>query len=258
MQKIQQTLTVIGNNRVCPKFYRLRLDAPLIVDRVQPGQFIHIRVSAGLEPLFRRPFSVHRAKKQLEILYENVGKGTALLAEKKRGDQLDILGPLGNSFSLPPQGVKKVIMVGGGVGVAPFLALAEKLKGKGRELILLYGARTKEYVFPMKDFRAAGCQVFIATDDGSKGIKGLVTKLFTKIDMDPMTTMLYTCGPRPMMAAVQEFARAKRLFGEASCEEVMACGLGACLGCSIRTTKGFKTVCYDGPVFNLRELIFER
>ena len=105
-------------------------------------------------------------------------------------------------------------------------------------------------------FKNMGCKVFKATDDGSVGVKGRVSKLFSKIDSDP-STFIYTCGPRPMMASVQEFARKHHLQGQASCEEVMACALGACLGCSTKTTQGFKTVCGDGPAFDLHELIFE-
>jgi dihydroorotate dehydrogenase electron transfer subunit len=109
----------------------------------------------------------------------------------------------------------------------------------------------------LREFKENSCKVHIATDDGSVGIKGRVAKLFSKLDPDPKATFIYTCGPRPMMASVQAFARKNDLKGQASCEEVMACGLGACLGCSIRTTKGYKTVCYDGPAFDLDELIFE-
>ena len=128
--------------------------------------------------------------------------------------------------------------------------------GDNLELILLYGGRTKDYVYPMKEFKANGVKVFVATDDGSAGVKGRVSKLFDKIDLNPKTTMLYACGPHAMMAAVQKFAGENNLRGEAACEEVMACALGACLGCSIPTKSGYKTVCYDGPVFDLDEVKF--
>jgi dihydroorotate dehydrogenase electron transfer subunit len=257
MQKIQNTYTVIANKRLGPQLHRLSLDAPSIVDKVQPGQFVHLKTAAGLEPFFRRPFSVHRAKKYLEICYEVVGKGTTLLAGKKSGDALDVLGPLGQSFHMPPKGIERVVMIAGGIGIAPFLFLSDVLNKKGYELILLYGARTKNHIFPMKEFKSNHCCVFITTEDGSVGIKGRVNKLFSEIEFEPQKTMIYTCGPRPMMAVVQQFARDKNIAGEASCEEVMACGLGACLGCSIKTTKGFKTVCNDGPVFDLQDIIFE-
>jgi len=256
MEKIQNKFRVVANKKLCPRFYRLSLDAKPLVKSIKPGQFIHIRVKDSLEPFFRRPFSVFRAQKYADIFYEAIGPGTKILADKKKGDELDILGPLGNSFSLPPKGTKTVVMVAGGIGVAPFLIFSDLLKSKGYNLMLLYGARTKGHTFNMKDFKANGCQVFVATDDGSVGTKGRVSNLFSKIPLDHKTTFLYTCGPNPMMAAVQAFAKENNLRGQASCEEVMACALGACLGCSIETTSGYKTVCYDGPVFDLQEVKF--
>lgn len=256
MSKIQHKFKVVSNRKLCPRFFCLALEAKPILNKILPGQFIHIRVTDGLEPFFRRPFSVYRAQKHVEIFYEAVGQGTRLLSLKKPGDELDVLGPLGNHFSLPPAGVKQVAMIAGGIGIAPFLILSDSLAKKGYELILLYGGRTKGHVYLMKELKANGCRVFVATDDGSVGVKGRVSKLFSKINPDPKTTMLYTCGPKPMIKAVQEFVLENHLRCEASCEEVMACALGACLGCSIETTSGYKTVCYDGPVFDIREVVF--
>ncbi len=255
MRRIQNVYKVVSNDKLSPRFLRLCLHAPEIVKQIQPGQFIHIKVNDSLEPLFRRPFSVYRAKKYVEIIYEPVGTGTRYLAEKKNGDSLDVLGPLGVPFAPPPEGTKQIVMIAGGIGIAPFLVLSDQLKGK-YEMILLYGARTKGHVYPMKEFKANGCKVFVATEDGGAGVKGRVTRLFSKIKRDPRTTYIYTCGPTPMMAAVQQFVKENNLRGQVSCEEVMACALGACLGCSIQTTSGYKTCCYDGPVFDLREVVF--
>lgn len=256
MQQIQNTYKVIANEKLTPRFYRLSLQAPDLARAVQPGQFIHIKVSGGLEPFFRRPFSVYRAKKYVEIFYEAIGCGTEILAAKKKGDVLDVLGPLGNPFSLPPAGTRQVVMIAGGIGIAPFLILTDVLKKKKYDLVLLYGGRTRGHVYPMKEFKHNGCRIFVATDDGSVGVKGRVSELFSKIAVNPKTTFVYTCGPHAMLKAVQEFTRRNNLNGEAACEEMMACALGACLGCSIKTTSGYKTVCYDGPVFDLGEVIF--
>ena len=256
MPKVQDRYRIVSNEKICPRFYKLCLDAKPVAKIIRPGQFIHIKVSETLIPFFRRPFSVYRAKKHVEILYEAIGLGTRTLAMRKAGEDLDILGPLGNSFTLPPKGTKQVVMIGGGIGVAPFLMLADVLAKKGFEIILLYGGRTKGHVFKMDEFKKNGCKVYVATDDGSAGVKGYVSDLFSKINADPQTTVLYTCGPHPMMVAVQKFAMQHRLFCEAACEQMMACGLGACLGCSIPTTKGYKTTCYDGPVFDIKEVIF--
>jgi len=256
MAEIQNIYKVVSNEKLCPRFYRLCLDAKSIVKKIQPGQFIHIRVTDGLEPFFRRPFSVYRAKKHVEVFYEAIGPGTGILASKVKGDGLDVLGPVGNEFTLPPKDIKQVVMIAGGIGIAPFLILSDVLKKRKCEMILLYGGRTRGHVYKMKEFKDNGCKVYVATDDGSVGVKGIVSKLFPKIKTDSKTTMIYTCGPTRMMAAVQKFAKKHKLRGQAACEEVMACALGACLGCSIKTKSGYKTVCYDGPVFDLQEVVF--
>jgi dihydroorotate dehydrogenase electron transfer subunit len=257
MAELQNIYKVVSNQKLCPRFYCLSIDAKPILKKILPGQFIHIRTQDGFEPFFRRPFSVYRAQKTVDIFYEVVGPGTALLAAKKKGDDIDVLGPVGTPFTLPSKEIKQVVMIAGGIGIAPFLILSDVLKKKKIERILLYGGRTKDHVYPMKEFKQNGVKTHVSTDDGSVGVKGRVTELFSKIKCDPKTTMLYTCGPHVMMKAVQDFARQKNLKGEAACEEVMACALGACLGCSIKTTSGFKTVCYDGPVFDLQEVLFE-
>jgi len=257
VQKVEHKFPVVSNKKICARYYRLVLAAGAWTKTVKPGQFVNVRVSDGLEPFFRRPFSVARAHKQAEILYEPVGKGTHILTQKKKGDVLDILGPLGNHFALPPAGVKNVVLIAGGIGVAPLLALSDALKKKGKyNLTLLYGARSKEQVFDLRAFKQNGCRIFVSTDDGSIGRHGRVAELFGEIKGGPKDSFIYTCGPRPMMKAVQEFAQRKGFRGQASCEEVMACGVGACLGCVIKTTSGYKTVCDDGPVFDLAEIVF--
>lgn len=261
MAKIQHVCQVVSNEKFCPKFYRLCFAAEPIRRKVRPGQFVHIRAGEGLEPFLRRPFSVsrlpaggHGAKKHVEILYEAVGPGTRILASKKKGDVLDVLGPLGTPFRMPPQGIKQVVMIAGGIGAAPFFMLSDALKGKGYNLILLYGGRSRGHVFNMREFKRQGCKVYTATDDGSVGVRGRVSVLFDKIKTAPAATFLYACGPRPMIASVQVFARRHNIGGQVSCEETMACGLGACLGCSVLTASGYKTVCCDGPVFDIDEV----
>lgn len=257
MRTIQNIYKVAANEKLCPKFHRLCIDARPILKKIKPGQFIHIRVTEGLEPFLRRPFSVYRAQKYVEIFYEVLGPGTRILASKKKGDDIDVLGPLGTPFRMPPPGTKQVVMIAGGIGIAPFLILSDVLKKRDYDLLLLYGGRTKGHVYSMKEFKENGCRIFVSTNDGSVGVKGRVSELFHKIDRNSRTTFIYTCGPKPMIRSVQKFAQQHGLKGEASCEEVMACALGACLGCSIKTISGYKTVCYDGPVFDLHEVIFE-
>jgi len=257
MEKIQNKYKVLVNESLCPQYWRMVFDAPKLALVVKPGQFVHIRTDQeGLQPFFRRPFSVYRAQKYVEIFYAVVGRGTKLLSLKKKGDSLDVLGPLGNPFVNPPEATKQVVMIAGGIGVAPMLILSDVLKKKKCELLLLYGARSREFVYPMKEFKDNGVKVLIATEDGSVGLKGRVSVLFDKIEKNPSQTFIYTCGPNPMLKAVQAFAAKHNLLGQVACEEIMACGLGACLGCAIETKNGYKTVCHDGPAFNLDEVIF--
>lgn len=255
MMTFQEKYKIVSNKQVSEKFYQLSLDALTMARKALPGQFVHLRINDTLKPFFRRPFSIHRAQKTIDILYEAVGDGTRMLTQKKRGDRLDCLGPLGTPFSLPPKDIKQVVLIAGGVGIAPFLFLTDILKKKNYKCVLLYGARSKEQIFPMTDLKKNGCEVHLSTDDGSVGKKGRVSVLFSSIKIN-VPTYLYTCGPKPMMACVQEFAKKNHLEGQASLEEVMACGVGACLGCSIKTKKGYQTVCHDGPVFDLKEVIF--
>ncbi len=256
MIKNQNICEILENRKVSDRFFRLFLKGNKSIGKIFPGQFVHLRIVDKQKPFFRRPFSILRAKQSVEILYEVVGEGTQMLSEKRPGSKIDCVGPLGTPFSLPSKGTKQVVMIAGGVGVAPFLALSDFLKVKKYNVVLLYGGRTKHHIMNTKEFKANGCDVYIATDDGSLGVKGRVSKLFSKIKDKDEGTFIYTCGPKPMMAAVQQFARKHTLEGQASLEEVMACGIGTCLGCSTMTTSGYKTVCHDGPVFNLNEVIF--
>ena len=257
MDKIQNTYKIISNEKICPRFWRMAIDAPQLAKEVRPGQFVHIRVGSGFEPLFRRPFSVFRAHKYVEILFEAIGSGTTLLSVKRKGDTLDVLGPLGTPFAPLPAGVNQVVMIAGGIGIAPMQMLSDTLVNKKCAMVLLYGGRTRGHVYPMQEFKDNGVKVHVATDDGSAGTKGRVSSLFDKLKIDPAVTFIYTCGPNPMINAVQAFAKSKSIKGQAACEEIMACALGACLGCSIKTTKGYKTVCYDGPAFDLDEIVLD-
>ncbi len=232
--------------------------APKIAQRVYPGQFLSIRLSDKPEPLLRRPFSVHRVNGSvIEIFYQVVGEGSRILSGQKAGEFLDIIGPLGNGFNLPPvaKGFEP-ILVAGGMGVAPLLFAAEKLKAC-RALVFI-GAKTKSQLLCQKEFSDLGCRVKVATDDGSQGFKGKVTDLLRCFlaAMDCQLPVIYACGPRPMLKAVSSLSRELEVPAEISLEEHMACGIGACLGCVVNTREGFKRVCKEGPVFNAGEVIW--
>lgn len=242
---------------VCERFVHLVLDAPDLSRDSRPGQIVNVRVADGLEPVFRRPFGIFRSNGTVGILFEVRGRGTQALAQKQPGEMLDVLGPLGNTFTLPGPKDTDAVLIAGGIGAAPLLSLAEFLKDSGKRLTLLYGVRDKSYVFDTGKFQGTGCVIHVATDDGSAGVHGDVSQLFDRIPSESGTTRLYVCGPVAMMKCVQDFARARGLKGECLCEEVMGCGTGACRGCVIRTKNGYRTVCQDGPVFDLEEVIFE-
>ncbi|MDI6606108.1 MAG: dihydroorotate dehydrogenase electron transfer subunit [Candidatus Omnitrophota bacterium] len=252
-RKLQLKAEILYNKKEKGTFWRLGFIAPAISGSCLPGQFLTLRLTDGYEPLLRRPFSIHRATgPNIEILYELVGRGTEILSQKKPGEVLDIIGPLGNGFTLNRQ----AIIIAGGMGVAPLIFLAEKLREF--KIIVLLGAKTKNQLLCERDFKKLGCQVKIATDDGSKGYNGKVTQLLqhllSTIDHRPST--IYGCGPRPMLKEVARISGRHHLPAQLSLEEHMACGIGACLGCAVNTKEGYQRVCKDGPVFDAARIIW--
>ncbi|MBN1913601.1 MAG: dihydroorotate dehydrogenase electron transfer subunit [Candidatus Omnitrophica bacterium] len=275
MGKIMQTKAkVIKNIEVAPKYYRIILFCPQIVKEALPGQFLEIKVTEKIEPFLRRPFSINRISgKHIEILYEIKGKGTRLLSRIRAGNYLDIIGPLGNGFSYQPKlSQGKIILVAGGMGVAPLFFLAGKIKeiknqkSKIKNLVLI-GAKTKKQVLCEQEFKKMGYEVRIATDDGSGGFKGTVTELLKKMlsDFGLRPSIIYACGPRPMLKALSVLSARRNINTQVSLEEHMACGIGACLGCVVKLktqkSKGkidfeYRRVCKDGPVFDAREVVW--
>ena len=219
-----------------------------------------LRISNDYQPLLRRPFSIHsvggrrlRHKNRVEILYEVIGSGTKILSEKKPGEYIDILGPLGNGFSILD--ARFSIIVAGGMGVAPLFFLAQRLKE--RNALVLIGARTKEEILSKKEFVNLGLDVKISTDDGSAGFRGKVTELLRSIlrineQTNQWTSeqIIYACGPKPMLKEISIISRQYNIPAQICLDEYMACGLGICLGCMVKTTNGYQAVCKDGPVFD--------
>ena len=272
MKKILQgKIKIAANNRIGGRYFHLTLKAPQLARLALPGEFLEVRVSNSYEPLLRRPLSIHKVSgAQIAILYEVLGPATEILAKKKAGDYLDIIGPLGNGFDYrkPKTANRKPILVAGGMGVVPLLFLAERLS-KSQVLI---GARSKAQILCEKEFQKLGCSVKIATDDGSLGFKGKVTALLEQQlsavpatknggsanyfggNCQPLT--IYACGPRPMLKEVSRISKKYKISAQVSLEEHMGCGIGACLGCAVKTKEGFKRVCKEGPVFNADEIIW--
>lgn len=256
---LRKEVKILSNAHLKERYFKLSFQDRELARKATPGQFIHVRVASDGEPLLRRPFSIHRVSNgKVEILYTIVGKGTEKFSQKKSGESLDIIGPLGNGFTF---GTKhqtpntKPILIAGGMGVAPLLFLAEKLV-RNHPLVLI-GAKTKNHILCENEFKKLGCEIRIATDDGSRGFKGYVSELFKKVllTVDCRLSTIYACGPRLMLKEIRKLCSTKNIPCQASFEENIACGLGACLGCAVKTKTGFKRVCFDGPVFDIKEVI---
>jgi dihydroorotate dehydrogenase electron transfer subunit len=229
------------------------------IDQILPGQFVQIEVKNSPDTFLRRPISIHfidKERNEIGLLIQLIGTGTRKLSEVSIGDSLNLIFPLGTSFSIPePQSnSKKLLLVGGGVGIAPLLFLGIYLKEKGFHPTFLLGARTGKDLLQLEEFSKYG-EVFLTTENGSLGEKGFVTghSILSSGDFD----FIYTCGPKPMMLAVAGYARKKAIPCEVSLENTMACGIGACLCCVEKTTKGNVCVCTEGPVFNINQLTWQ-
>ncbi len=258
MSQYQEKATVVRVEQLSIDNIRLTLDCPDIARVARPGQFVMIRTGTGKDPLLRRPFSIHQTISQgsIQIYFKVVGRGTEILAHVKKGEKISIFGPLGNGFriaeSLP------VCLVGGGLGIAPMLFLAKKIcqvkKDTSQDLIIL-GGRTSSEVEPLvEDFEQLGVQIAAATDDGSYGHHGFVTDVFTGHDL-PADCAVYCCGPEPMMARISALCKERNFSCQVSVESVMACGMGACLGCSKPSKSGgYVHVCLDGPIFDSEDI----
>jgi len=266
----QKKFKILSNRKIKGSYFKLTLIAPEIAFLARPGQFVMAQVNGNAyEPLLRRPLSIHAVKKDnIEILYETLGQGTEILSMKSPAEFLDLIGPLGNGFNLTPETHNLTpILVAGGIGVAPLVFLAQKLR-PGKTLALI-GARTKESLLCEKEFKELDCDVKIATDDGSKGFRGRVTDLL-KLNLTPstynLTPIIYACGPEPMLEVCARIAAQYGIEAFGSFEAHMACGIGACMGCAIKIEDQpagkdnfvYKRVCKDGPVFGLNQIIWRK
>jgi dihydroorotate dehydrogenase electron transfer subunit len=220
---------------------------------MEPGQFIQVRVDGSPNTYLRRPISINfvdTEKNQLWLLIQLVGDGTKTLAATPIGNKVNMILPLGNRFS-KPEASDRVLLVGGGVGVAPLLMLGKEIMEMGLEVTFLLGARSSKDLLELDEFSKYG-QVYTTTEDASAGEKGFVTQ--HSILNEQAFTKIYTCGPKPMMQAVSNYASKKNIECEVSLENSMACGIGACLCCVEDTVDGHVCTCTTGPVFNIKKL----
>ena len=256
MKKYCLDLTITSVEPLSERHVLLRLTQDEPLPEMLPGQFVEVRVDHSPSTFLRRPISIHfvdRSRNEMWLLVAAIGEGTRQLARVQPNDKLNCLLPLGNSFSGSCGSARNILLVGGGVGVAPLLWQGRRLKDEGAHPSFLLGAKTRTELLEVGRFEDIG-PTFLTTEDGSAGERGFVTNhsLLQREHFD----LIQTCGPKPMMQAVARYARESRTPCEASLENMMACGLGACLCCVEKTTEGNLRVCEDGPVFNIQKLLW--
>lgn len=263
---------IIKNIKMIEGHFLLAIKLPVSFQTPMPGQFVMVRERGRLDPLLGRPLSVYTFDWVgnaviIEMLYKVVGKGTSILSMLKKGALLEIYGPYGSAFDINNRDVKKVVLLCGGIGIAPLAFLASHYRGLKNEdvdIICYMGATGAQKLVGVARMEELCRDVFISTDDGSMGYHGTVVEMFSRdiASYDSNSTVIYACGPRPMLKILSEILLSRALPCQVSLEERMACGVGACLGCSIegrdREGKGtYKRVCKEGPVFDIHDIIWK-
>jgi len=272
---------VISNQRVSPTSWEISVACPEIASEARPGQFVMVRVGNDMDTFLRRPLSIHDVKdpSTLTLLYKVIGKGTELMTCLKKGDNLDLLGPLGTGFKFSAN-LESAIIISGGIGIAPMIFLLrclreDSLKSKNlkkENVYFLYGAKNRDEILCLNLVRSLGAQVLITTEDGSLGKKGIINgqleKLLKMIMSDKINKVvkkkisIFASGPNNMLKEVSSVASRFEIPCQISLEAKMACGFGACLGCAVKVKKEngrvkYKMVCHDGPVFDAGEIVWE-
>ncbi|PHS11649.1 MAG: dihydroorotate dehydrogenase electron transfer subunit [Blastopirellula sp.] len=277
---VQLRATIVENVQLAKLTYRVRFACEELAQRVVPGQFIMLRLADYQDPLLGRPLALYDVYRDdsgkplgIDVVYLVHGKLTSRLKDFDPGQQLDVWGPLGNGFM--PEPVEHLIMVAGGIGQTPFVTLGKETLGKeqygspvreieaaAQKVTFCYGARSKEYLAGIADFKAAGIEVKISTDDGSEGHHGLVTDLLNQtLDETTLSAKIVCCGPEPMMEAVSKIAIARNIPCRVSLETPMACGIGICFSCVAKVMQDdgewdYKRTCVEGPVFDAQKLVW--
>ncbi|MEJ5172885.1 MAG: dihydroorotate dehydrogenase electron transfer subunit [Hydrogenothermaceae bacterium] len=250
---------ILENRFVSGKTWLMRLEAPEIAKYSKPAQFVMVKPTTedSFDPLLRRAFAIADVDGDEIVLYYDIhGRGTKVLSERKVGEYVDVLGPLGKQ--LFPEDYKSYILVGGGIGFAGLSLLMKYLRDKGKKFIALYGARSKEDLSMIEWVKEKSFDVIYYTDDGSFGKKGLITQDLESIIEENPDSALAVCGPTPMMKAVAKIAKQKNVPCYLSLETKMACGIGICIGCVVKDIESdnYVRVCYEGPVFEASEIEF--
>ena len=253
MAKRIESLRIVENKPLNKDLFTLELSGSGRIPEMKPGQFVQVKIEGSPGTFLRRPFSVHDVnypQNTFKLLIQIAGKGTETLSRLGNGDLLNLIYPLGNSFTLPVKG-QRILLVGGGCGVAPLLFLAKYLKSNDLVPDILLGFRNSERIIEYDEYSEVG-KVLLTTEDGSREKKGIVTEhpVLSSAGYD----VIYCCGPESMMKAVAKYCKANRIKCEVSLENLMGCGIGACLCCVVETVRGNLCTCIDGPVFNINDL----
>lgn len=246
---------------IAPAVFKITLESEYTSANAKPGQFVNVKCGEGINALLRRPISICSVDSKagtIDIIFQVKGTGTEILSMKKCGDEVDVIGPLGRPFDISPE-YKKIAVVGGGIGIFPLLYLLQSMENADKSAFL--GFRSKDFVVLEDEFKNASSRLFLSTDDGSFGYKGLITSLLERELRENKLDVIYTCGPTPMIRKVVEIAEAYHVKCQVSLEQRMGCGIGACLVCACKTKYGddweYSHVCKDGPVFWSDEVILD-
>lgn len=256
------TARVLAKDQLAPGIFRLKLFCDEIASSCRPGQFVHVACGEGRDFVLRRPFSIHRKDGggAFEILFQVVGKGTKALSTVQPREVLSLVGPLGNGFSVDDS-VRKVILVSGGMGIAPLIFLIDELLSGKPRICVLFGTSNRERLLYSIDLKRLVRKLLIATDDGSCGYKGPVVDLLSDAIGEFAPERIYACGPEAMLHKVADVCAEHKIPTQVCLERQMGCGVGACLSCVCKVKQDrkeiFKRVCIDGPVFAAEDIIWE-
>lgn len=246
---------IIRKTQLSDNEWRFDFDAPALTDEAQPGQFVMVECSDSPTPFLRRAISINQCQNGiLSLMFAVVGEGTAALAAMPEGTTVNLLGPLGRGFDLDIEN-SHIVMIGGGIGKAPFAFLTDALLARGNRLTFIVGGRGAAQLAGLEDYADKDVQLLFATEDGSLGEKGFVSAYFDRIKE---CDRILACGPTPMLAVVKRFADEAGIPCQLSLEGKMACGVGVCLGCTCKSgnpdASAYPKVCQDGPVFWSQEV----
>lgn len=256
---VVEHVEIVGKEQLKEDIFKFAIKSEKMAKVALPGQFLEIRVNDDIEPFLRRPISIYKIDKEkdeLEFIFQVKGKGTEILSNKKVGDQISIIGPLGKG-DFKFEGYKNIAIIGGGIGVFPLYELARQAS-KNANVTTYLGFRSKDFVVLEDEFSKVSNKLVITTDDGSYKEHGFAINFLKKDCEDQKPDCIYACGPLPMLKAVRDFAIENNIPAQVSLEERMGCGIGICLGCAVKdkNADGYKHVCKDGPVFDVNDVEF--